>query len=224
MRLARTSFLTLAGVAALAIPSLGSAQACIGVPIPDASFGIAGHFQTTEGANGYGGSLTANLAGPFSVQGRYTLLDMDDIEENANSFGGTAAYEIPNISFSVCPFVGLDYTKWSATDPDFGVEVDVSETVIPIGLGLGYTFAASPTIGLTVYGMPQFMHIRGKLTASAGGEEESFEDDSNEFGADIGFRLGTSSLFGGAGVMFTSIEESDPVFTVAIGIAVGGPR
>lgn len=223
MRFARTWLVTLAGAGMLVLPSQAAGQACIGVPIPNGSFGIAGHYQTTDGATGFGAALTANLAGPLSLQGRYTRFDLDGIDDDANAFGGTIAFEVPNLAFSVCPFAGVDYTKLSATDPEFEIDMEITETVIPIGIGLGYTFPASPTLGLTIYGMPQFMHIRSKFSVPVF-DDESFKDEANEFGADVGFRLSTRSFFGGAGVMFTTLEESDPVFSIVVGVAVGGAR
>jgi hypothetical protein len=42
--------------------------------------------------------------------------------------------------------------------------------------------------------------------------------------AHYGFRLGTRALFAGAGVLLTTIDESDPVFTITAGVVPGGAR
>src|SRR5688572_15307446 len=113
MRRTHRRVLATAFIAALAVPSAVSAQVCMGVPISDGAFGIFGQYTTTKGVDGFGGDVTANLNGPFSVQLGYRLDALEDIEENANTFYGNVAYEFPNMSFSVCPIAGVSYGTWS---------------------------------------------------------------------------------------------------------------
>lgn len=192
------------------------AQACIGVPIADGAFAIEGQFSTTDGAKGYGADVTANLAGPLTLQGGFQIVDLDGVEESATTFGGTVAFEIPKLQFSACPLVGFSYGSWS--DQLFGVDVDVTEIVVPIGFGIGKTIAAGSNLGLTLFAVPQFLYISGKIEAA--GQEET--DSSNEFGADLGFRLGGRSVYAGGGVFFSSVEDSDPTFNVTVGFSFGG--
>src|SRR5688572_7603851 len=165
MRRTHRRILATAFIAALAAPSAVSAQVCMGVPIRDGAFGIFADYTTTEGVDGFGGSVTANLNGPISVQLGYRLDSLDDIEENANTFYGNLAYEFPNMSFSVCPIVGASYGKWS--DDVLGVELDVSELVIPIGVGVGREFTRGP-VDISLFAIPQFLHIRGEVSVSDG--------------------------------------------------------
>jgi hypothetical protein len=191
----------------------------MGVPIRDGAFGIYGEYSTTEGADGFGGSVTANLNGPISLQAGYTLTTIEDLDENANFFHGRVAYEFPNMSFSVCPIAGASYGTWS--DEAFGVEADASELTIPIGLGVGRSFTRGP-VDISLYAIPQFLHIRGEVTVAFGGNEGSESESTNEFGAELGARVGTSNIWGGAGFFFTTLAESDLVFSIGIGIAIGG--
>ena len=205
-----------------AVTTEAAAQACIGVPVRDGQIAIEGQLGIADGLKTYGVAATANLAGPLTVQGGYTLLDLDDVDENANGFHANLAYEVPVKSLSACPVVGVSYAKWSQSF--LGVDLDVSETVIPIGFGIGKTIPAGTSLGLTLYAIPQFLHIRGKIEASDDTGSESAEENSNEFGSVFGFRLGSSAVYAGASVMFTTIEDSDPTFGVAIGLALGGRR
>ena len=205
-----------------ALSAEAAAQACIGVPIGNGSFAIEGQFATSDGSKSYGATATANLQSPITIQGGYTLTDLDGVEKNANGFHGLVAYEVPTRSFSACPLVGISYNKWS--DDFLGVDVDVTETVIPIGLGIGKTIPAGSNLGLTLFAVPQFLHIRGKIEADGGTGSETASDNSNEFGSEFGFRLGGSAFFAGASVMFTTVEDSDPSFGVTLGIALGRGR
>jgi hypothetical protein len=207
-------------VAAVALPAAASAQVCIGVPIRDGAFGIAGEFQTGEGAKGFGGTLTANLTGPLSVQAGYTLIDIDEVDDNGNTFFGNVAWELPNMSFSVCPVAGVAYSSF--TTEVFGFEADASQIAIPIGIGIGKEFAASPTLNMSLFAVPHFVHLRNKFTLSDGTAEESETESENEFGAQLGARIGTGQLWAGAGVSFTTVEDTDPVFSLTLGIALGG--
>jgi hypothetical protein len=208
--------------AILSLPSAAAGQACLGIPTNDGSVAIIGSFATTNGAKAYGGTVHGNLVGPISLQAGYSLIDVDDVDANVNSFHAGVAAELPSLSFSACPFAGAEYSTWS--ESGFGVDVDFTQTVIPVGLGIGKQFAAGPTMGFTIFATPQFMYIRAKLSVTDGIDSISETESSSEFGLGFGFRLGNSSVFGGGGVSFTSIEDSDPVFNVSLGFAVGGTR
>ena len=221
MRRTHRRILATAFIAALAVPSAVSAQVCMGVPISDGAFGIFGEYSTTEGADGFGGNVTANLNGPFSVQLGYTLSMFDDTDENVNTFYGNIAYEFPNMSFSVCPIAGAAFAKESAEI--LGVELEASTVVIPIGIGVGREFTRGP-VDISLFAIPQFMHIRGEITISDGTSEESETESTNEFAAQLGARVRSGNLWGGVGFSFTTIEESDLVFSIGVGVAIGGSR
>jgi hypothetical protein len=198
-----------------------SAQACLGIPTRDGSIAMIGSFMLTDGAKGFGGTIHGNLDGPISLQAGYAITDIDDLGANVNSFHAGFAFEIPDLSFSACPFIGAVYSTWS--DSALGLEADLTQLVVPIGLGIGKQFAAGPSLGFTIFATPQFFHVRSKVSI-AGFDLASGTDSASEFGLELGFRLGTSAAFGGAGVSFTSVDESDPVFNVVLGFAAGRRR
>lgn len=213
-------FAVTAALVAAPVPVI--AQACIGIPTAEGSLAVVGGFATTDGAKGFGGTLHGNLEGPISIQAGYTLWDLDDIDENFNAFHAALGMEVPNLSFSACPFVGAEYATWS--ESAFGVDVEITQTVIPVGLGIGKSFAAGPALDFTLFAAPQFMYIRTKGSVSDGTDSFSDTESGSEFGLGVGFRMGTQAVFGGAGVSFNTIEESDPTFSLSIGLGFGGAR
>lgn len=206
----------------LLAPCVIHAQACYGVPTTDGAVSIIGAFSLTNGAKGYGGNVSANLTGPITLQAGFGITDIDDVDSNITSFNAGAGYELPHISFSACPFVGAGYSTWSETLQ--GIDVDFTQTVIPVGLALGRVWSAGPTVDLNLYAAPQFLYFRGRASASDGTTTITETDSSSEFGLELGFALGNGSVFGGGGVSITSIDDSDPVFTASVGFAVGGSR
>jgi hypothetical protein len=189
---------------------------CLGYPTTGGQYAIAGLVGFEDGATSYGGAVDFDLTGPLAFDFGYTLTTIDGIDDNANTFAGRGSFELALTGASVCPNVGLTYSSFG-TDI-LGVDVDVSAIVVPIGVGLGKSFAASPTLQATLFANPQFFYIREKFEGA--GQEDT--DTSSEFGADIGATLGTSRFFVGGGVFFTTIEDSDPTFNVRVGIVLPG--
>ena len=210
------------GLAIAFAPAAATAQICTGTPAPEGGAGIEGTFTAAEGAKGFGGSVTGNLAGPISLQGGYSIMTVDNVDENVQGFHGGVGFELSDMSFSACPLVGAAYYTWG--DVFSGIRIDLTQLVVPVGLGLGKTFSTSPSVDFSLYAIPQFLYYRTKATASSGGLSESETESTNEFGAKLGFLIGGSSVFGGAGVGFSTLEDSDPTFSVAAGILIGGSR
>lgn len=199
-------------------PAVVQAQTCIGVPITAGQLALGAEVGFFDGGKSYGGIGTANLSGPLSLQARFDVIKIDDVpdgeDDSTTTFGGQVAYKLTETSsYSVCPFVGARYL--SEGDDDFGV----SALVIPIGVGVGL---ALPTGGLdlSAFATPQLLITRAEVTFLG----ESVSDTSTDFGTEIGARIRTGPLFFGGSVFMTSVEDSDPEFRIAAGIAVGGNR
>ena len=208
-------------IAALVVPGMLQAQACIGVPSQDRQFGLAGAMGFTEGQKSYGGELSANLAGPLTVGGGYALVKPDNVDTNGNHFQGRAAYELPMGNLSVCPTSGLGYTRFH--EEEGGESATVTATVIPVGIGFGKSFRAGENMSITFAAIPQYLYIKNRAE-SAGTINLEVEDSESAFGADLGVNLGMRSWYVGGGASFNSVEGSDPVFQVGLGILFGGPR
>ncbi len=208
-------------MAALALPGMLQAQACIGVPSQDRQFGLAGAMGFTEGQKMYGGELSANLAGPLTVGGGYALVKPDDVDTNGNHFTGRAAFELPVASVSVCPTSGLGYTRFH--EEEAGESATVTATVIPVGVGFGKSMRAGENMSITFAAIPQFLYIKNRVETSGTLNMEA-EDSENAFGAELGVNLGMRSWYVGGGASFNTVDGSEPVFQVGLGILFGGHR
>lgn len=209
---------SLIAAAALVFTASGDAlaQVCLGFPTMGGQYAIAGLIGFEDGATSYGAGVDFDLTGPLAFDFGYTLTTIDEIDDNANTFAGRGSWELPFTGASVCPNAGITYSSFG-TDI-LGVDLDVSAIVVPVGVGIGKSFNASPTLKATLFGNPQFFYIREKFEGA--GEEET--ETSSEFGADIGATLGTSRFFVGGGIFFTTIEDSDPTFNLRVGVVLGG--
>jgi hypothetical protein len=208
-------------IAALAVPGMLQAQACIGVPSVDRQFGLAGAMGFTEGQKMYGGELSANLAGPISVGAGYGLVKPDNVDTNGNHFQGRAAWEMSMAKLSVCPTSGVGYTRFHEEE---GAEsATVTAMVIPVGLGFGKSLRAGENMQITLSAVPQYLYIKNRMESSGTINLEA-EDSESAFGADFGVNVGMRSWYVGGGASFTSVENSDPVFSVGLGILFGGDR
>lgn len=221
MRYGRTM---LAALALSAVPSVQlMAQTCFGYPTMDGQYALAGVASFADGSNGYGAALNANVSGPLSLEAGYQYIDIDEVDTNGNSFFGRGAWELPVASVSLCPFAGVGYSDASE---DFGeVEASVSLLTVPVGIGVGKRFAASPSLFVDLFAQPQFVWMRADFELEGnGGGEIGVDESETEFGVSIGANLGTSRFYVGGGVNFTTVEDSDAVFDLRVGIVLGGSR
>lgn len=194
------------------------AQACLGIPAGPGRFALGGSVGFTDGATNYGASLLANLEGPLSVGAGYTLTKIDNVDENFNSFDGIIAYELPVQGISACPATGLGYGRIGSEAPELGASATLTNVVIPVGLGLGYTFSGRGPLSLTLHALPQFLYIRTTGELDIGDVTIEETETTSEFGTSLGFRIGLPQMFFGAGVSLTTMENSDPVFSVGLGL------
>lgn len=200
----------------LATPVIAYAQACMGAPISGGQYGIEGAMGVGEGFKSYGAGVAANLAGPLAFAGGVTVTKPDAGGESLTTFGASGGYELlQSDRLSACPVVGASY--WTESADFDGTEVDVSQIIVPVGLGLGTTLPAG-SMDVTLFATPQYLWIRSSISS----DEGSLSESQNEFGLNTGVRFGVSSFYAGAGMAMTSVENSDPVFNFGIGFVVGG--
>lgn len=213
MKIMKLMALATAGVVFTA--GSAAAQACMGVPIGDAGFAVRGEVSLPESAKTYEAALNANLIGPIAFELFGGLVDFDDVDDNGATFGGKAAYELGIAAASICPLVGVDYTTFSAGEG--ASEVELNTLVVPIGIGIGTTLPVGTAADVALYAQPAFLYINSSATIAG----EEFDESENEFGADVGARLGFGRFLVGGSVNFTTIEDSDAVFALTAGVRFG---
>ncbi|MHB1168037.1 MAG: hypothetical protein ACYC28_01985 [Longimicrobiales bacterium] len=204
--------MALAAAGVLATAGSASAQAYFGSPIGDAGFAVRAEVGLPDNAKTYDIVLDANLLGPISFQVFGGLLDIDDIDDNGGRFGGRVGYELPVTGFSVGPFAGVEYMAFSTGEGD--AEVSTSAFQIPIGVGIGTILPVGPTADVALYAQPAYYYISSSVEMLG----EEFDDSASEFGAEAGARLGFGRFLLGGSVEFTTVEDSDAVFSLTAGV------
>jgi hypothetical protein len=214
----------LAALALSAVPSAQlMAQTCFGYPTMDGQYALAGVVSFADGSNAYGAALNANVSGPLSLEAGYQYIDLEESDTNGNGFFGRGAWELSMTSLSVCPFAGVGYRDASEDLGD--AEISVSLLSVPVGVGVGKRFTASPTMFVDLFAQPQLVWLRSDFEIEGeGGGEFGVDDSETEFGVSIGANLGTSRFYVGGGVNFTTVEDSDATFDLRVGIVLGGSR
>lgn len=204
--------MALAAAGVLATAGSASAQAYFGSPIGDAGFAVRAEVGLPDNAKTYDIVLDANLLGPISFQLFGGLLDIDDIDDNGGRFGGRIGYELPVTGFSVGPFAGVEYMSFSTGEGE--AELSTSAFQIPIGVGIGTTLPVGPTADVALYAQPAYYYISSSVEMLG----EEFDDSASEFGAEAGARLGFGRFLLGGSVEFTTVEDSDAVFSLTAGV------
>jgi len=213
----RTLYLSAIAAALAAAPV--SAQICTGFPTVDGQKAITAGIGFPEDSKTYSLRGAVDLTGPLSVNGGVAVGTIDEVDDKAYSFGANVAYELKGLSFSACPVVGLNYNTFSMEES--GATMDVSALNIPLGFGVGQTFAAgSNSFGL--YAVPQFVISRASMDVEIPGLGSAEESETDTFfGADIGALFKAGSFFAGASVNVTSQADSDAVFGLNVGMLFG---
>ena len=204
---------------ALAITAELQAQACIGVPAMDRQGTIGANLGFPSDAKTYMADASYNFAGPLTVNVTAGITKPNDVDEDATNLGGRVAYEVGMSGLSACPVAGLLYSKFS-TDL-LGAEIDASAIMVPIGFGVGKSLPVGSTGALMLNAVPHYMYLRTKVDVESGfgsGEETTTD---NEFGIDLGATIHSRALYGGVGLNLTTIDESDPTFSIIFGVIFG---
>lgn len=207
------------------LPGAASAQACIGGPLSDGSVAIEGNYAADNLQQSFGGMLTGNPAGPLSVQAGYFARESKGTGRQYGTFSGGIALEIPKLSFSACPYVGARHQVHPAVNGLTKTPVNIAETTIPIGFAVGSSVAAGPSLDVSVFAMPQLLYKRIGITF-ADGTDGSDSYWQSRWGANLGFRLSSGPVFGGASVFATTSKKHEanpePELTLSLGLMLGG--
>jgi hypothetical protein len=201
-------------VALLSFPAPAAAQACLGVFTEDGTSMLEGVYTTTEGKETYGARGIFNVLGPLSAYATYDAVKFENFNERGRKFGGGAALELMVPKISMCPIAGYSLLRLKLQD-EGGAELTLRETVIPFGLAVGKVLPASESVFWVIYGQPEFQYIRGSATFDDPVEgKDSDSDSQNQFGFKLGMRIGWRWFYGGGGVDLTTVDETDPTFSL----------
>lgn len=195
-------------IAMLAIPGAVAAQACVGIPVADSHNAVTAQVGFPQDAMAYGAAFRHNMNGPFSFSAGYTLASYDNVDPKQHGLNVQADYELPGLSFSACPTVGLGYTTMSE-DP-----ASLTTLSIPVGVGFGKSFELSPTMSVVPHVVPQWVWTQ--LTVDDGTAEATADD--SYLAALIGATIATPRFYLGAGLTWINEDNVDPVFSILAGM------
>lgn len=201
----------LMGAIFLSSPRDVLAQACTGVLTNNGQYAVAGGLGFEDGSKSFGLEGMANLAGPFTVGASYSLTTFDDADPNGNTFGASAAYDMPltGTALSACPTTGIEYMRVS----DEGSAVSL--LTIPVGIALGTTLEGANGFTFVPYAVPQFMYLR---TSISGDGFEDVTDSTTEFGTELGTAFAGDKYYAALSALITTVEGSDPSFAITVGV------
>ena len=205
----RRRILVLPVAFALAIVPAGLvAQACIGVPVAESQNAFTASVGFPENATSYGAAFRRNVEGPFSVGASYSLYSYKDVDPKQHAFGVEADYELPGLSFSACPTVGLGYSRMSA---DGGTLTAFS---VPVGVGFGTRIELSPSAALIPHVVPQWVWTRASIEVAG----ESVSDNDSALAALFGATLALPRFYVGGQVTWVDRDNVDPTLTILAGL------
>lgn len=206
-------YLLCLSLAALGLPSGVAAQACLGnVAAPGQGFAAVGA-SFTDGAWGPGASIGANTDGPLAVQAGvgHTLFDNSDAA--VTSVSGTAAGEVPAENVSICPAGSVAY-QWLSNEGELE-GLDADGVVLEGGMAVGVDVRTED--GLRFIPRASAAVVHNRATVSVGDVSGTGSETYGAFA--LGMMLGGNTVYGGPSVSFTTLENSDPVFSGALGFA-----
>jgi hypothetical protein len=200
-------------VAAATLAGSAQAQVCASFPTVDRGFSLGGRIDFPEGLDQFGVEASLNAAGPLSVFGGLNVISGDDDnggDDSLDQFFAGIALETPVLAqmlgprASVCPQARFEYI-----DTDIG-----SFTSIPVGLGIGATYATSPA-GPTVspYVIPQVVFLRADY------ENDAVDNDSEtQFGLRGGALVTFGMFFFGGEANYLGGDNSDTTLGIRAGV------
>lgn len=197
----------------LFFPVHAAAQACMGNVAGPGQGWASGSASFTDGAWAMGGAVGSNLESPVSLEGAVSHILYDNTDAAATALTGTAAAEVgsPESEVSVCPAARLSY-QWLSNDADTGI--DASGVVLGGGLTVG-TVVQSAQSGLRFVPRASGALVHDRFTASFGGVSSTESQTYASFSGQV--LLAGESVYGGPSASITSLEDSDPVFSVTLG-------
>jgi hypothetical protein len=203
-------------VAGLGVPAPVTAQACLGNTAASGQGFASGGAAFTDGAWALNGTLGANTQSPLAVQADVTHTMLDDSEIATTALSATGAADVTGSDLSVCPAASLGY-QWLSDEGELsGFDVSADGVILGGGLAVGGDVASDASeVRFIPRGSISVVHDRA--TVEVAGVSTTESDTYGAFAA--GMVLGGSSVYGGPGVSITTQEDSDPVFSVRLGVA-----
>lgn len=182
--------------------SATSVQACRGIGSRDGQGYVGFGSAFGDGVNGYSLVGGFDASGPITIGVSGTFADVEDSSIDAYGAGVGLLAEIPNLPISVCPGGGVSFLTAEELDVDFW-----SGTA---GVAIGGALPLSDTVHLNLFASPDLLVVRGSIY--------DLSDTETEFAFSGGLAISGPVMYAGGSVSITTIEGSDPTFSVGAGL------
>jgi hypothetical protein len=202
--------LTAAALAIALVPSLGHAQVCLGIPAEEGQISLQGEVLSNGTVNSYGGRLGLNFNTEYAFD--VTLRRPHTDAGNGLVLSSLIAYEMDLYEPPVCFTFGVRYERHPVAEDE-----DRSETLIPIGIGIGKRLGSSKGLSLALFLRPEYM-IR--LRPNPDREFDSFWDElghRSEGRGVIGLLAATPFLYA-TGSIEIETPDYEPTFSIGLGV------
>lgn len=176
--------------------------------------------------------------GPVTVNFAASFVDNDDVEvlgesietPDAYGVGGGIVIQVTEQPVNVCPAFSLSYSRLEEVEflEELGFDLDLDVWTASAGVAFGLAVPAGDSgVFVMPFAAPSLLAVHGRGSLQFEGEVEDppflgvIEDSETEieFGATGGLFFGGSRLYGGFSVTATTIEDSDPTFSLGFGVA-----
>ena len=202
------------------MPRAAAAQTCRGIPSPAGSVSLDVGFSSGSGAKSYGGGVSANLRGPLAVGVTLERIDLDDQDPNGNAIGGDVAYKIERGSWTFCPTLQISYARIEGLSTGLypGPYTTLSTTTMALLVAAGHTLPASTELRATVTGAAGLVRFHSYAKGGQPGGSYNTETSTDAAVAVVAHLVfGTPRVHFGGGFTFTTLEDTDPVFSLGVG-------
>jgi len=196
---------------AAAVSAPVRAQSCAGT----ASF-AAGRMRVGagatfgDGAQAFGAQLAAGQAKGAFAGATLSRVDIDDVNEGATAFGGTAGYGYDVASthaVQLCPTVGFGYTS----GPKFesaGGSLDFGARSLSAGVSLGGVLTSTSTLSVVPFAGLSYVNQHSTMELRPASGEASEESSSEDF----------ALLDLGAGFVLNQVMTIRPMVSLPMGL------
>ena len=206
--------------------SVGSleAQVCSGMaPFENGRMQVGGLAQFADGGQGFAGMFALGKPDYFFGSFGIGSISYDDLDGSSTTVTGEVGYQVglgATQTLQLCPIASA--TLGFGPNDILGSDIDASFRDLSFGLALGGTLHGTPQFRVIPSGSVALVHATQKYDDGVDSESES-----DTFGI---FSLGVGLVFNrvvtlrpGMGIPF-GLDESDPVWGVALAVSFGGQR
>ncbi|HEX7120579.1 MAG TPA: hypothetical protein VF212_17435 [Longimicrobiales bacterium] len=186
------------------------AQVCMGIPADDGEISLQGEVVSDGTVNAYGGRIGMNFNTEYAFD--FSLRRPQEDAGLGLVLTGSIGYEMLEYEPPVCFTIGVRHERHPVTGGE-----DATETLIPIGFGIGKRLGSAKRLSLAIFVRPEYLV---RIRPDPAEEADSFWDDlgrRSEGRGVIGLLASTPFLYG-TGSIEISTRDYRPELALGLGV------